>query len=569
MSVQWSRVPQFSSSHPVVSDGGAFSAPIADLHVRSKNQAKQVRVARSFSVDVAQHLEFGKSLTMGSRGAFGRTEASEVLRGTVSVKCDQPDRFEGAGFRAGAIPLGSAAERFAGSVRIAGHRYGFNRCGRHGFAGALRATTFPRRSVSARLRRHVVLLPWGRGFSKARQCGQNNSDRFYTRAHRHYRSSGFCGAGSVFPDVGTREIFAVPRRSAEKTIGQTARGTRYVSEHDQEQAPHIPVMLDEVLGSLLPAGGAHIVDGTFGAGGYSKAILAKGARVTGFDRDPDAIESAQPIIDAHNGKLALVEAPFSTMAEHLEPASVDGVVLDIGVSSMQFDQAERGFSFRFDGPLDMRMAQTGLSAADVVNNFAVNDLIRIIGILGEEKRASKIAKSIVDARQMGVIDTTLQLAKIVENAAPRKPGDKIHPATRTFQGLRIFINDELNELARALYAAEEILKPGGKLVVVTFHSLEDRIVKRYFQDRTSQGGGSRHLPAAAINEALYSVEGKAVIAATKAEAEQNPRARSAKLRAATRTVAPLRKADFSIFKLPNLPWPKQGDAADRRNGRGH
>lgn len=327
------------------------------------------------------------------------------------------------------------------------------------------------------------------------------------------------------------------------------------------EAPHIPVMLREVLAALEPREGKHIIDGTFGAGGYSKAIMDRGARVTGFDQDPNAISDAQGMVAARAGQLSLIQAPFSSIAEHFESGSVDGVVLDIGVSSMQFDQAERGFSFRFDGPLDMRMAQSGISAADVVNKFPVNDIIRIIGILGEERQASRIAKSIVDVRDETPFETTLQLAKHIEKVTPRKHSDKIHPATRTFQGLRIFVNDELNELAHALYAAEMVLAAEGKLVVVTFHSLEDRIVKRYFQDRTGNVGGSRFLPASVPTPMLYSIDGKAMLGASQEEAAVNPRARSAKLRQGTRTSAQHGEPDFSIFKLPNLPWPRFSDAA--------
>ena len=338
-----------------------------------------------------------------------------------------------------------------------------------------------------------------------------------------------------------------------------------MSKPEENTAAHIPVMLDEVISALSPDNGSHIIDATFGAGGYSSAILERGAQVTGFDRDPNAIIDAAGMVSAHAGKLNLIEAPFSSMADHFETGSVDGVVLDIGVSSMQLDQAERGFSFRHDGPLDMRMAQSGLSAADVVNNFAVNDLIRIIGILGEERQASRIAKSIVDARQDTTFETTLQLSKVIEKANPRKANDKIHPATRSFQGLRIFVNDELNELARALFAAESILKPAGKLVVVTFHSLEDRIVKRYFQNRTSSGGGSRFLPASEPLPPLYLIDGKAIVAAGEEEIARNPRSRSAKLRHGTRTEAAAREADFSNFKLPNLPWPRQDGSSAVQN----
>jgi 16S rRNA (cytosine1402-N4)-methyltransferase len=227
-----------------------------------------------------------------------------------------------------------------------------------------------------------------------------------------------------------------------------------------EDARHIPVMLDEVVAALAPARGQHIVDGTFGAGGYSRALLDKGAQITGFDRDPDVVRDAAPMLAEFEGKLELIEAPFSAMGEHFGRASVDGVVLDIGVSSMQIDEAERGFSFQKDGPLDMRMAQSGLSAADVVNTFSVSDLTRIVGILGEERHAGRVARAIEKEREAGRIETTAHLARIVEKAVGRGPKDKIHPATRTFQGLRIFVNDELGELGRALFAAETYPETG-------------------------------------------------------------------------------------------------------------
>ena len=327
---------------------------------------------------------------------------------------------------------------------------------------------------------------------------------------------------------------------------------------------HIPVMLDEVVAALKPAAGEHVVDGTFGAGGYSRALLERGARVSGFDQDPDVIRDAQPMLAEFEGRLDLIHAPFSHMDEHFDEASIDGVVLDIGVSSMQIDQAERGFSFQKDGPLDMRMAQSGLSAADVVNNFAVSDLTRIVGILGEERHAGRVARAIERERALGPIETTRHLAKVVEKAVGRGPKDKIHPATRTFQGLRIFVNDELGELGRALFAAERILKPGGRLVVVTFHSLEDRIVKRFFQDRFGGTGGSRHMPEVSATPATFRAEGKAMIKASDAEAERNPRARSAKLRAGIRTAVAAQPADMALFGLPDLPWPKRKGETGRR-----
>ncbi len=316
-------------------------------------------------------------------------------------------------------------------------------------------------------------------------------------------------------------------------------------------ARHIPVMLDEVLAALSPSAGETIVDGTFGAGGYTRAILATGASVVAIDRDPDAIAAGRALEAEAGGRLRLVHGRFSALDE-AAGAPADGVVLDIGVSSMQLDEAERGFSFRHDGPLDMRMERKGPSAADVVNRFKVGDLARIFGFYGEERHAGRVARMIEKRRAVRPFERTRDLAEAIEGVLGRKPGDRIHPATRAFQGLRIFVNDELGELARALFAAERALKPGGRLVVVTFHSLEDRMVKRFLADRSGRASGSRHLPAAVERQATFDKAGKA-LAASEREAGENPRARSAKLRAATRTAAPARPGDASIFGLPALP----------------
>lgn len=219
---------------------------------------------------------------------------------------------------------------------------------------------------------------------------------------------------------------------------------------------------------------------------------------------------------------------------------------------MQIDEAERGFSFQKDGPLDMRMSASGVSAADVVNRAKVSDLTRIFGFLGEEKQAGRIARAIEKRRLKEPFRTTRDLAGLIEIVTPRKMTDRIHPATRVFQALRIFVNDELGELAKALFAAEQALKPGGRLVVVTFHSLEDRIVKKFFAERSGKSGGSRHLPMAAASPAVFEPIGKGMVSASEEEAEANPRARSAKLRAGIRTTAPAGKADMSIFDLPAL-----------------
>jgi len=309
------------------------------------------------------------------------------------------------------------------------------------------------------------------------------------------------------------------------------------------EARHVPVLLAEVLAALAPKPGETIVDGTFGAGGYTRAILDAGAEVIAIDRDPTAIAAGAPLVASSAGRLMLAEGEFSGLddiAQSRGREAVDGVVLDIGVSSMQLDQAERGFSFRFDGPLDMRMAMSGESAADLVARLDETALANLIYTYGEERLSRHIAKAIVRERVEAPIATTKRLADIVAKVVRSKPGD-IHPATRTFQALRIAVNDELGELETALEAAERVLKPGGRLVVVTFHSLEDRIVKQFMAERSARtAGGSRHAPAAEVPDPTFTLIGRKVVAASDAEAAVNPRARSAKLRAAERTAAPAR-----------------------------
>ncbi|ADZ69767.1 16S rRNA (cytosine(1402)-N(4))-methyltransferase RsmH [Polymorphum gilvum] len=322
-------------------------------------------------------------------------------------------------------------------------------------------------------------------------------------------------------------------------------------------ARHVPVLLSAVLDTLRPAEGEVIVDGTFGAGGYSRAFLEAGAAVIGVDRDPDAIAGGQDLVRASGGRLVLVPGRFADLDAHARACgheAVDGVVLDLGVSSMQIDQAERGFSFMRDGPLDMRMEQAGPSAADVVNTLPARDLTRIIGLLGEEKRAAAVARAISEARAEKPFTRTGELADLVERVVGRAPKKAhIHPATRTFQALRIYVNGELHQAAEALTAAERILRPGGRLVVVSFHSLEDRIVKRFLADRTRvRAGGSRHLPEAEVPPATFELLVKGAVEADEAETSANPRARSARLRAARRTAAPARGLDIHAVGVPHL-----------------
>ena len=304
-------------------------------------------------------------------------------------------------------------------------------------------------------------------------------------------------------------------------------------------APHIPVLLNEVVDGLAIQPGERHVDATFGAGGYTKAFLERGAEVAAFDRDPTAIEGGQTLVAASNGKLTLIKAPFSSLDVELEArglAPVDGVTLDIGVSSMQLDQPERGFSFQGDGPLDMRMAGEGMTAAEFVNEADEAEIADVLFHYGEEPRSRRVAKAIVAARPLS---RTGELANVVRKSLGYKPHDKKDPATRTFQAIRIHINRELDELAEALAAAERVLKPGGRLAVVTFHSLEDRMVKKFLRERSgSEPAGSRHRPATmAARAASFETPAKAV-RPSEAEIAANPRARSATLRVARRSAAP-------------------------------
>jgi 16S rRNA (cytosine1402-N4)-methyltransferase len=306
-------------------------------------------------------------------------------------------------------------------------------------------------------------------------------------------------------------------------------------------SPHTSVLLDEVIANLAVGPGDTVVDGTFGAGGYSRALLATGAKVVAFDRDPTVRRFAAGLPE---DRFRLVEARFSEMDAVLGEGCADGVALDLGVSSMQIDEAERGFSFMQDGPLDMRMGSDGPTAADLVNHAEQAELARIIFVYGEERESRRIARAIVRRREQQPFTRTLELAEFVEKALGGRRGAKIHPATRTFQGLRIAVNEELSELEAGLEAAERVLKVGGRLCVVTFHSLEDRIVKAFFAVRSGRTpGGSRHAPPVEQTQApSFRMLFNNAQAPSEAETKANPRARSAKLRAAVRTEAPVWRA---------------------------
>jgi S-adenosyl-methyltransferase MraW len=328
-------------------------------------------------------------------------------------------------------------------------------------------------------------------------------------------------------------------------------GKPSLPETEVPGGPHVPVLLEEVLSALSPVAGCRIVDGTFGAGGYSRALLQAGARVIGIDRDPAVAPHVAALKSEYPDTFTFVPGTFSELdtlaADH---GPVDAVVLDIGVSSMQLDQAERGFSFMRDGPLDMRMSSSGTSAADLVNSLDADDLANLLYAYGEERKSRRIAQFIVAARQDAPIATTLELARIIERAIGRKPGDA-HPATRSFQALRIAVNGEFDQLVEGLFAAERLLSEGGRLAVVSFHSLEDRIVKRFFDPDKGGPAVSRHLPQTAAAPLRWRRAGKAVKAGA-AELARNPRARSAVLRSGIRSADPARPVDMAGLGVPEV-----------------
>ncbi|MEO9782420.1 MAG: 16S rRNA (cytosine(1402)-N(4))-methyltransferase RsmH [Sedimentitalea sp.] len=324
-----------------------------------------------------------------------------------------------------------------------------------------------------------------------------------------------------------------------------------VEAHPEKSDAHIPVLLRPLLAAVAPVGGIWL-DGTFGAGGYTRGLLDAGAeRVVAVDRDPLAFDMAKGWADQYGDRLVMQSGVFSRMDEYA--SDLDGVVLDLGVSSMQLDQAERGFSFMKDGPLDMRMSQSGPSAADLVNEAGESVLADVLFHYGEERASRRIARAIIRARTEAPITTTLQLAGIIESCLPRpKPGQS-HPATRSFQALRIAVNEEYDELYRGLMAAERALKPGGQLAVVSFHSIEDRMVKRFLSARAGQGGrANRYAPEIEEAAPQFTLKSRKAIGPDDEELAENPRSRSAKLRVAIRTDAPAGEVDAQTIGTPQL-----------------
>lgn len=321
---------------------------------------------------------------------------------------------------------------------------------------------------------------------------------------------------------------------------------------------HIPVLLEEVVSALCVKEGGVYLDGTFGAGGYARALLARGAQVIALDRDPQAVAGGEGLAQASGGRLRLLQGRFG----ELDAAArrLDGVVLDIGVSSMQIDDASRGFSLRLDAPLDMRMENVGRTAADILAQDDEETIANILFYYGEERAARRIARAVVADRVAAPYVSTLQLARMIERVAPARPGELTHPATRSFQALRIAVNDELGELARGLFAAETALAPAGRLAVVTFHSLEDRIVKQFFARRSGRGrAASRLLPGEPAPAAPTFLAGAGrAIGPGERERTENPRSRSAKLRFGERTGAPALGPDADLIALTRLPRSRQG-----------
>ena len=316
-------------------------------------------------------------------------------------------------------------------------------------------------------------------------------------------------------------------------------------------ASHIPVLISQLISAVAPITGTWI-DGTFGAGGYTKYLLNAGAdKVIGIDRDPSVFDMASDWLSENSDRLQLVQDTFSNLDKTINRA--DGVVLDIGVSSMQIDQAERGFSFQKDGPLDMRMSGTGGTAADLINSASEEKIADILFHFGEERASRRIAKMIVARRDERPFERTLDLVSVIQKCLPRSKPGQTHPATRSFQALRIAVNSEYNQLVEGLFAAERVLDAGGVLAVVTFHSIEDRIVKRFFQSRSGSKAGSRYAPLVENVQAQFTLQSRKPIRASADEISLNPRSRSAKLRIGWRTSADPTPIDVKTLGVPELP----------------
>src|SRR5271166_6346289 len=488
-------------------------------------------------------------------GAASRAEAARG--GPFPLPLPPSLRRQGPRLDPGPVPSGSPEGRLRGRLRLSFARRPRPRLRRLQAPGRDRRAASDdapllagARLLRDRAPRHERDPAHGRG-------GPRLAQRAAESAPGLARRSGFRGPGAQVPDLGAVVLPGPSRGGAgarPASQGRAGRGRGAMSEAPR----HIPVLLAEVLEALQPRDGSLVIDATFGAGGYSQALIDRGARVVALDRDPSAIRAGAGLVASSGGRLRLVEARFGALdavANDLGLDAVDGVAFDIGVSAMQLDEAERGFSLRFDAPLDMRMGNEGRTAADILKDENEATIADILYHFGEERAARRIARAIVADREAAPFVSTLQLAQMIARVAPARRGELTHPATRAFQALRIAVNDELGELLRGLVAAERLLAPGGRLAVVAFHSLEDRIVKQFLAGRSGRGrAASRLLPGEpAVAEPTFEVPRGQPIEPGEAEASMNPRSRSAKLRYALRLAAPAQAADGAIEALTRLP----------------
>src|SRR5215468_10042811 len=493
--------------------------------------------------------------------------------GPLRVPLQLAPRYEGPGIDPGAVPRGARARRLRGPLLLSDARPARARRRRQRVAQGnrdadrtLSALFGGARAVFGGALRHKRSV-------EDRRRGQGDPHRPAQDSRRHQGRGRVCRPRPQISDLGARTLPRGTRAGHREgsraheaaglpgSGGRPARSTGMMASRDSGRAVagglarHIPVLGRPTVEFLAVRAGGIYIDATFGAGGHARDILAAAnCNVIAIDRDQSAIALGADLVRAAGGRLVLVEDKFSNLqalARGCGYDAVDGVVFDVGVSSMQLDEAARGFSFRLDGPLDMRMSGTGPSAADIVARAGERELAAIISELGEEKRARAIARAITRTRQKGAIGSTGALAEIVSAVMPSRDR-AIHPATRTFQALRIFVNGELSELALGLAAAERVLKASGRLVVVAFHSLEDRIVKNFLTGRSRGPAGSRHRPEAAAKSPTLRVLTRRPETPDESELATNVRARSAKLRAAERTEAPVRTDDLDHL-LPRLP----------------
>src|SRR5208282_3103335 len=492
-----------------------------------------------------------------ARPADGSSRVRAAPFGPFPLPLHQPVRRQGSDFDPGSVPPGPGEGRLRGRLCLSVAR----RPGaRLRWPQASRRDRRAARDDAALFARQRRLRDRPLGDERDPAHGRRGSGvarRAAEGVAGPARGSGFRRAGTQVSDLGAVALRCLSRRGAQPPVALEGRARRRGARMI-EASGHVPVLLAEVLVALQPREGAFIVDGTFGAGGYTRALLERGANVVALDRDPAAVRGGADLVAASGGRLRLVEARFGdvgAVAHALGVEKADGVVFDIGVSSMQLDEAERGFSLRFDAPLDMRMSRTGRTAADILRDEDENTIADILFHFGEERAARRIARAIVADRETAPYVSTLELARMIARVAPARPGELTHPATRAFQALRIAVNDELGELLRGLIAAERLLAPGGRLAVVAFHSLEDRIVKQFLAGRSGRGrAASRLLPGEpAAAEPTFEVPRGQPIEPGEREASSNPRSRSAKLRYAVRLDAPAHPPDGTIVALTRLP----------------